>query len=677
MGLMLVVLFTSFISADILITSQPKDIYNLGDVISVPVTIKATSDISGLFQMDLVCNGNIVNFYKNGISLNYGEEIKISPAPSVVLTQNVIGKTVGKCKIKAIIGDQNVLTNEFTISNILTVYIDNSDQTFNPSENMIIEGTAIKNNQQSVDGFIEMTMYNLNNSENITQTSTISNGFFNINLTLPGDIKAGEHLIKLYAYEKDNSGEIANRGTLDTRIIINQIPKNLEILFENKKVEPGTDMNVKAILRDQTGDKIDSTVLITLKNNATKTIEEKEVNTDEYMSYPIKNTETPLTWSVYAKSGNFKTTSSFVIAENENISIKVVNKTIVLENIGNVEYCNKTILIKIDDNSENINPCLDVGEEEKYLLKAPNGEYIIEIISNGESLAKEEGISLTGKAISVEKASQGVASLTKYPLVWIFLVVILGMIAALIFKKGYKRTFFGHLPKKGNKKSVQDPRIKKKENDFKSSGKTILPSQKKAVLSLSLKGEKQRANVIDIKIKNIKQVESGKGGVEDTMKKIASKLSDSDVFAYENTGHIMFIFAPSVTKTFKNERPAIKLAQEISKILDEHNKLFKQTIEYGISIHEGDIVGKHSGNTLMFMSMDSLMPMSKKLSSLSNEKIILSKEINSRLSSDVKTQKHEKEGFEYYTIKEMIDREEHKQFINSFLKKLESEKKKK
>ena len=64
-----IILLTSFISAEIIINQQPKEVYNLGDTISIPVTIKAQSDISGSFQMNLLCNGRDINFYKNGIKL--------------------------------------------------------------------------------------------------------------------------------------------------------------------------------------------------------------------------------------------------------------------------------------------------------------------------------------------------------------------------------------------------------------------------------------------------------------------------------------------------------------------------------------------------------------------------------------------------------------------------------
>ena len=47
---------------------------------------------------------------------------------------------------------------------------------------------------------------------------------------------------------------------------------------------------------------------------------------------------------------------------------------------------------------------------------------------------------------------------------------------------------------------------------------------------------------------------------------------------YENGENLFFILAPIKTRTFKNEKIAISLAQELQEILKDHNKRFKQKI---------------------------------------------------------------------------------------------------
>ena len=59
-------------------------------------------------------------------------------------------------------------------------------------------------------------------------------------------------------------------------------------VFEDEEILPGTFLEVKAVLHDQTGDEINSTVFITIKNSDDKILEQKEINTDELFDYSIK-----------------------------------------------------------------------------------------------------------------------------------------------------------------------------------------------------------------------------------------------------------------------------------------------------------------------------------------------------------------------------------------------------
>ena len=151
--LLLVILLLSPVSAEIIINEQPNDVYNLGDIISVPATIKAVGDISGILQMDLFCEGHQINFYKNGISLSAGEEKNMDA--SVILIKEMIGELKGNCKIKTMLGEDYVLTKEFKISDFLTMQIDTEEKEFTPGENIIIKGSAIKENGKDVNGFID------------------------------------------------------------------------------------------------------------------------------------------------------------------------------------------------------------------------------------------------------------------------------------------------------------------------------------------------------------------------------------------------------------------------------------------------------------------------------------------------------------------------------------------
>jgi hypothetical protein len=675
---LLILMFTSLVSAEIIITEQPDQIYNLGDTLSIPMTIRATNDLSGSLELDLLCSGSSQNFYRNGITLQYGEEIVLAPAPALVLTKEIIGEARGFCKIiPSLTGETPAPSEEFKISSSMTVYIESKQKNFNPGERLILEGNVIKENEKSSNGFISLEIIRGDNSsENINQLSTINNGFFTINTSIPEDLASKLYSIKLIAYEKDINGEETNKGYTDYSISINQVAKNLEVVLENEIVEPNTDLKLKTILHDQTGENIASSSIITIKNTKGKILDQIERQTDEFFEYPIEYNEAPGEWTVVAVSNKMTTEFTFNISEKKSAEVELINKTVFVTNKGNVPYCNETILVKIGNQSLNIDVCIEVDEIGEYLLTAPDGEYEIEIIKEGQSMITQN-VLLTGRSIDFKEASSGVLNAIGKPIVWIFIIIVLAFIIFMLFRKGYKKSFVGHISIKKKGSPIRTHQTSsEKFRPLSIKNKSSIKSSNKAEVSLSLKGEKQGASVVCLKIKNLKEIENKKGGGEEIIQKIIELSEQSKSIIYKNQNNIFILFTPSKTKTFKNEETAFSFAKKAQDILNSHNRLFRQKIEFGLSLDYGEIVGKQEPGVFKFMAMGKLITSSKKIASLSNQELFLSEEIKKRFGSDIKTKKHTKDGHVIYSVEGIVDRKKHEKFISNFLSKLEHDKKK-
>ncbi|MFH1585568.1 MAG: hypothetical protein ABIB79_02285 [archaeon] len=657
--LVFVVLLTSMISAglvEILIDEQPSEVYNLGDTITIPITLKAALDISGSFEMDLLCGGGDVNFYKNGVKLGYGEEKDLET--SLVLTKDLIGGFRGNCKIKGVFLEDNILTEEFKISNYINVMVTSKETLFNPGESIIIEGEAIKENGETANGFVAIDIASGNDSS-ISEIETVNNGFFSIDLFAPGNMKAGDYSVNLNVYERNYLGENTNEGSTTHTITISQVPTSLEIMFEGEPiVEPGTDLRVKAILHDQTGESIASTATITLRNQKGELLEMIDINTDEFFIFPIHYTEPPAEWSVSAVSEGLENEVTFTIPKKEAVEVELVNRTITIRNIGNVPY-NKSVLVKVGNDSVNIDVLLDVDDSRKYLLSAPDGEYEVEVVTDQGSMITGMA-TLTGRTVSV-KESKGVISLGR-PFVWVFIIFILGFVAFMIVRKGAKRSFFGYIYSRKNKEKGVP--LKKK---------SIISTRNKAELSLSIKGDKQNVSLVCLRIKNLNEIEARKSSAEETLQNVVDLAENNKAATYQNQNSLFFILAPVKTKTFTNEKKAIDIAQKAKTLLDQHNKIAKQKIDFGLSLNYGTIVAKQEANTLMFMSMGTLITMAKKVAAHSNGEILLADKINSKVKANVKTEKNTKGELDYYTIKE-VKNEDHSKFLRSFLNRMEGEK---
>ncbi len=659
--LMLILFLFPFISARIIINQQPEEVYNLGDVISIPVTIVASRDTLGSLNIDLRCGGEEVN-YKLGIpSLSSGEEYKTNIY--VPLIKNEIEELKGMCKVQAHLGEDYILTNEFRISDLILLEIDFQVLEFNPGEDLLIEGQATMENHKLVNGLIELSIVE-GSTLILNHFETINDSFFSINVSLPKDIKAGALLLKLDAFEVDPNGETTNKGFLNKNIRINQVPTSLEIVFESKGINPGTNLRVKSVLHDQTGERISSISTIIIKNEKDEIIEQTEITTNEFFEFPILYNQAPSKWKVIISSNELTSESLFTILEKESIDIEILNRTLIITNTGNVLY-DKRAMVKVGDETLNIDIYLEVDKSQKYIITAPNGEYSVEVIS-GNSVASED-VMLTGKTIDVKKAPGTIGSLVKYPLVWIFMILILGFVVFLVFKKGSHKTFIGYPSSKNKKwsgkggKSKLIPLVKG----------SLVSSRNKAEVSLSIKGDKQNVSVIALNIKNLKEIQSKKGNIEETLQKIVGAAEGNKAATYESYNTLFFILAPTRTRTFKNEKIALEIAHKIKEILIHHNKMFKQKINFGISLNYGTIIAKQDQDSFKFMSLGTLINVAKKISSLANEDILLSEKINDLLGSQVKTTKQEKSGINVYSIKEIRNVEEHKKFIRNFLDKIE------
>jgi hypothetical protein len=658
-GLFFVILFLSIVSAgtpvQLLITQQPNPVYNLGNSMTIPITIKSLGEVSGNLEMNLICNGQQVTFYKNGVKLSTGEEKKENPV--LILTKENIGSATGTCRIKAIIQDQYTLSNEFKISDKLELALKTEAREFNPEQEILFEGEVKKENGESVNGFIELNLMEGNSKQNYAET--INNGVFQLRFILPKETKSGQYLANLNFYEKDSSGEKTNTGFFDFNIKINQIPTRLEIIIENEKVNPGENLRVKGILRDQTGEKIDSQIILTIKNERDKILEQKEIISDESLEFAISYNQMPANWSIFAVSNKITSDSKFSINEKKEVKIELINKTLLVTNVGNVVY-NDDISVKIGENFETFFIILNVDESKKFVLSAPEGQYEINLVEEGDNELLGS-VMLTGKSVNIKEYS----SIEKLfsPLVWIFIVGICGFMAFIFFKKGYKRSFFGYITSFKNRKPSEVITSKPKN------------TRSTAILTVSLRGDKQDASVVAVKIKNLKEAEPI-GGTKETIRSMIDSSKTKKALLYENGDFLFFILAPVITKTFRNEKNALELARELKNILEKHNKVFQPKIEFGISVSYGTIVAKPESGILKFMSLGTLMSEAKKIATSSDQEILLGKEMNNkiRLAGGVKTEKSNKGNLEAYSVKEMMNSEENQKFIGSFLKRLDNKK---
>ena len=166
---------------------------------------------------------------------------------------------------------------------------------------------------------------------------------------------------------------------------------------------------------------------------------------------------------------------------------------------------------------------------------------------------------------------------------------------------------------------------------------------------------------------------SQKEGARETLQKIVDMAEEQRAFVYENQGNLFFILSPSKTRSTQNEKTALIIAQNAKEILDHHNKIFKVRIDYGISLNRGSIIAKQERDVFMFMGLGNFLNETKKISNTAQQDIFLGEKMNEKLSSEIKTEKHKRDGVTVFLMREMKSKTNHENFLKSFVARQEKE----
>jgi hypothetical protein len=654
-ALCLTIFFISSLSAKILINDQPFEVYNIGDNVSISMNFSINELITEPieFEMFMVCDGERINDLP--IKLNYSYKY-------------LSGKT---CIAKGVfykggVKTEENSTNEFKISNSISLDFNLSKTSYKPNQELIISGEAVKKNGDKLDGTLEVNLGNY--SDELKKSLDINNGDFSTNFTIPSDMPADRYVLYVRVYEEDSGGNIINEGSLKKIIKVEQVPTNLEIFFEKQEVIPGKKIILKPILHDQSGENIKTTAEITIKDPFIDSIKKFQIPTQKNLEFKINELTKPSNWSVSVVANNLTKNTNFEVLKNEKVELEIINNSLIVNNVGNVPY-NGEVSIKIGNDTVNKNVSVDYNSSESYNLYAPEGNYSVEVSSGKEKISKNN-VFLTGNAVDVEDSGKGSFSLNIF--IWIFVIFVLGFVVLNIFEKGYKKGFVGRITKKKKTPSKEKRDKEQKEINKNNEQKDALIHPRNiASLSLSMKGEKQTADVICLKIKNYEELISKKDNSRISIQKIINLAEKERAYVYENNENIFFIFAPIVTKTFQNEKAAIRLSKDIKNVLENHNKTARQKIDFGIAINYGEIIAKKERERLYFMGVKNLFSGAKKMSSLSNKEILVNKDVRNRIGSDVKAEKKEmgNQDVDLYSVKEFNKvREDNKKFIDDFVK---------
>ncbi|MBI2632088.1 hypothetical protein HYW75_03730 [Candidatus Pacearchaeota archaeon] len=636
------------ISAEILL-GQSKYLYNVGDSFIINVTLIPGVATDGFMTSKLICPNGDVEIYRSFYSLNSNEQKVVDL--SILFGNSLLGDLVGNCYVNVLYGNDDVKSRDFIITKDIDISLNIVGASFDPGKEINVKGSAKKKNGQLVEGFVEAKIEGLNQS---IFASTIG-GNFNFTIPLSGNVKSGNYGLEVRVYEKDSLGVIMNEGSAGAIIKITQVVEKIDIAIDSQEITPGNVLIYKLLLFDQAGLEVGEDASIVVYRPNGNIYSKKLVKSGEFVQIPIALNTTPGYWNIEGIWEGMETRRSFYVKEIENASMNIENQTLIISNVGNVPY-RKTLEIFIGNDNELKEINLDVGETKKYRVSAKDGEYEIRI-SDGlleRNLGKNY---LTGNAVDIREV--GSQSNTSMKLViWIIILLILVFVAFNLYRKIKKNSYLGREP------SMPNSSVKEKTSSY----EDVAGKLEGTIIS----GKKELLTVIVLKIKNLPELLTSENNALPAIERAIQKAKDTKGRVYEQGEYKTIILSPSFMGGEEVIGKGLTLAEDIRIIIEEYNKYYALKINYGIGMHNGEmIIEKNKEGKIKFTAVGGTTLLAKRASDRAQNCVYLTEIVHRKMLGKIKSEKISNEGF--WKLNQILRRDEHKDFINKFMKKQSDE----
>lgn len=653
---MFLISLISAVSAEIMI-SQPKSTYSIGENLDLSVKL---SEGGKLLEAELICNNESKSILLKNLKPQETEVVIFQP-----LTKSLLGNLRGICNVLVRYNRETEKSQDFKISGSISITLTIANLNYNAGDKIIVRGEAKRENNELAEGFVEITL----SGTSLKLINPVKQGKFSTNFSLPENLVSGRYTLKARVYEKDSQGEISNEGEETVIIGVKQEPKKLEVAINQQSITPGEQLTFKVLLYDQANLEMPGDASVIVKDSSKNEILKRLVKTEEEISLKIEENAPAGYWKIEASSLGISATRLFSVEESEKAEFSIVNDTLTITNIGNVVY-RKAVQISIGGEVEIKELNLEVGESREFRLLAPDGSYSI-TVTDGTTTFTESEVPLTGNIIGVLDIKKQLSVWRKYPIVWLFLILVMGLFILMLIQRTVKRKVYAY--------PVEERKVRKREGV----GKFLRAMEKsgyetgerlKAEHTLVLGGTKQTTALVCLKIKNKISKES-----EKNLEAAFGQAYELKAVSYKSGEYIFLIFSPLLTRTFKNYSPAVRAAEAIARAIRGYNSKFREKIDFGISVHAGELAGRidREDKKLKFTAIGNTLGRAKRIADISNQEVLLSRELHEKTVAEVKAEKLTKDGQEVYRVQRITDTEKNKQFIKDFLKKMDEDAKRK
>ncbi len=662
-----------FVSAGIFIEPL-NEVYNYGDQLTVKTNLIPSAAIAEHYTVDLKCGTNLtINIFNQFFNLQTGAEQIVQVTTQ--LTNSLLNNITSACYLSANFGGDVVDSNEFVISRNIFVELDLEFDELAPGKRIYLEGTATKESGVLLNGFVELSVPSLN----LYKSGTVSNGVVNISTLIPENAKSGKHNVSVAVHDTSASGSVMSRGIFSDEIKISQVLKDVEIRAVDEDIEPGKeDFIFQIVARDQAGDPIQREINILVSDPKGLPFIKKIVKSNENQKMTFSLNNTPGYWSIEISLGDIIKRKLFYVAEVQKIQTSLINDDLIVTNIGNSPF-EGPLEITIGSFVEVKQISLGVGESKKFNLEAPEGNYSISVANSGESQVLGSTF-LTGNAIKVSDFKDDILDTVKNPIIWWLVAIVFVLIFILVQVKlrlqrrppvsplmasknmdlPVKKI---NLPETKSAMNVSEP-IQKSVQRIPSVSNSIQHSMSPTANKIfpdTQTGTRERATIIALRATS--------GGnsayVDQTINSALSLAQETGAKIYMDNNFKVILFSPRLTQNSDNSVLAVQTAKRMESMLAEHNSLYPEKINFGIGVHEGDIISEIEKGVFHFTSVGNVVSAAKRVAQSATMKLLLTDNVRTKIANTIKTERSPSSP-DLWEITRIIDRTKNAGFIRNF-----------
>jgi hypothetical protein len=390
--------------------------YNLGEEISLEVKVSIlnlTSDFQGFLKADINCTSYNTNCYKAPFRIAKGDKIAISRLPGLRLFSNM----KGKCSVIAILENfegsfsEAEYSDDFEVTDELHIAIRESNLTVNPGEELVLKASVYNARNDLVGGIINASV-----SGKEIASSNVPASNFVFKVPIPKDIKSGENDILVSFMDED-------KNFAEEIITVEVIPKPsyISIEIDSERYLPGDNVRAEINLRDQANDNMGKEVFVKIMKDKNELFSDIMHGS---LTYNINNSLEPGKYKIYASYEKITKEGYFEVGSMLKIVSKLDGQSIIVTNVGNVDY-NEETPVTLSSGNENVTISrkiflkpgalyeIDLSKEVKegnYLVTLPTGEVIEEVhIDDNRNILKKASdgvVSITGQVIGAGQAAK-------------------------------------------------------------------------------------------------------------------------------------------------------------------------------------------------------------------------------------------------------------------------------